>query len=127
MSSVTTEELWDRIRGELHTLRGGIEDRITAEISAVRGEVDTLRVGIEYRLTTEISAVRFDFAHALRTEVGGIRNELREFRAEFDSFRDDALGHFDNLYGRLDAQAMEHQALSAAVARLEKRGPAPSN
>jgi hypothetical protein len=103
MSVVTTEELWDRIRAELDTLRAGIDDR----------------------LTTETSAVRFDFGHVLRTELGGIRTELRDFRGEFDTFRDDALTHFDNIYGRLDAQAMEHQALSAAVARLEQRRSAP--
>lgn len=101
MPLATAEELWDRIRGEL--------------------------VRIEDGLTTEISAVRFDFAHALRAEAGGVRAELREFRGDFESFRNDALTHFDNLDARPDAQAMEHQAPSAAVAWLEKRGPAPSN
>src|SRR5688572_16266996 len=75
MSSVTAEDLWDRIRGELVR----IEDRLTTEISAVRGDL----VRTEARLTTEISGVRGELdtlGVSLTTEVSAVRGELNTFR-----------------------------------------------
>lgn len=104
-----------QLSSEIGSLRmevGSVRSELTGEIGSLRTEV-----------AGEIGALRVEFAHHLTRQGDLFRGELADFRHEFIVFRDDVLTHFDTIYGRLDWQASEYQALRLAVERLERHPP----
>jgi hypothetical protein len=119
------------VRTELESEILDLRVELRGEVGAVRGEVagvenrlrDELRA-LDAGLHDEITAARTDLATQLFVRTDMLATEMRSFRGDFDTLRDDALTRFDAIYHRLQSGAFELQALKLAVTRLERQPPA---
>jgi chromosome segregation ATPase len=85
---------------------------IRQEVAGTRQEIVEIRQevgGTRHTLTRELADTR----QALEVRIDGVERKL-------DAFREETLGHFDEIYRRLERLETEYHAISAALIRVEK-------
>jgi chromosome segregation ATPase len=103
----------DRRFTEVDRRLTGVDNRLT--------EVDGRLAGVDNRLTevdSRLAAIDRRFPE-IAAQLGGMNERLGRIDGRITELRAEMLGHFDELYRRLERLEQEYQAITQALRRIE--------